>query len=36
MILRIAISGKKVTPPLNESMELLGKEECISRIEHAI
>ena len=32
MTLRVAISGKKVTPPLNESMELLGKKECISRL----
>lgn len=32
MILRIAISGKKITPPLNESMGILGKEECIKRI----
>ncbi len=32
MILRVAISGKKITPPLNESMEILGKEECIKRI----
>jgi len=35
MILRVAISGKKVTPPLNESMEILGKEECVSRIKSA-
>ena len=32
MILRIAISGKKITPPLNECMEILGKKECIDRI----
>jgi glutamyl-tRNA synthetase len=32
MILRVAISGKKITPPLNESMEILGKDECIKRI----
>ena len=35
MILRVAISGKKITPPLNESMEILGKEECVSRIKSA-
>ena len=35
MILRVAISGKKITPPLNESMEILGKEESISRIKSA-
>ncbi len=32
MTLRIAITGKKISPPLNESMEILGKEECIKRI----
>jgi len=36
MTIRIAISGKKITPPLNESMEILGKEECIRRINNAI
>ncbi|MDA1316985.1 MAG: glutamate--tRNA ligase [bacterium] len=35
MTLRIALSGKKITPPLNESMEILGKEECIARIKNA-
>ncbi|MCX7881067.1 MAG: glutamate--tRNA ligase [Patescibacteria group bacterium] len=32
MILRVAITGKKITPPLNESMEILGKEECVKRL----
>ncbi len=32
-ILRAAISGKKITPPLSESMEILGKKECLKRIE---
>lgn len=31
-MLRVAITGTKISPPLNESMELLGKEECIKRI----
>lgn len=31
-MLRVAITGKKISPPLNESMELLGKKECIERI----
>ncbi len=35
MLLRVAISGKKISPPLNESMELLGKEKCLMRIEKA-
>ena len=33
MNLRVSITGKKISPPLNESLELLGKEETISRIE---
>lgn len=33
MNLRVAISGRKITPPLNESMEILGKEESIARIQ---
>lgn len=33
MTLRLAITGKKISPPLNESMEILGKEECLKRLE---
>ena len=32
MILRVAITGKKISPPLNESMEVLGKDEVIRRL----
>ena len=32
-ILRVVITGKKISPPLNESMEILGKEECLKRVE---
>lgn len=32
MVLRVAMTGKKISPPLNDSMEILGKEECIERI----
>ena len=32
MILRVAITGKKISPPLNESMEILGKDECLKRV----
>jgi len=32
MLLRVAITGKKISPPLNESMEILGKEESILRL----
>lgn len=32
MVMRVIITGKKISPPLNESMELLGKEECLKRL----
>lgn len=32
MMLRVAISGEKISPPLNDSMALLGKAECVARI----
>lgn len=35
-MLRVAITGKKISPPLNESMEILGKDECIKRIQKVI
>ena len=36
MSLRYAISGKKVSPPIVESMAILGKAACIERIDAAI
>lgn len=36
MNLRIALSGSKVTPPINESMEILGKDETIKRLKKVI
>lgn len=36
MTLRVAITGKKISPPTNESMEILGKEECLERIKKLI
>jgi glutamyl-tRNA synthetase len=36
MDLRIAVAGSKFTPPINDSMIILGKEESISRIKAAI
>jgi glutamyl-tRNA synthetase len=30
--LRTAISGRRISPPLFESMEILGKESSIARI----
>lgn len=35
MDLRLAITGKTVGPPLLESMAILGKEECVKRLEKA-
>jgi len=36
MSLRIAICGCKVTPPINESLAILGKEETLVRIKKAL
>jgi glutamyl-tRNA synthetase len=35
-ILRVAITGQKVSPPLFESMEVIGKEKVLVRIDRAI
>ncbi|WKZ38075.1 MAG: glutamate--tRNA ligase [Anaerolineales bacterium] len=35
-ILRVAITGQKVSPPLFESMEIIGREKCLQRIKDAI
>ena len=35
-ILRIAVTGQRVSPPLIESMEIIGKDEVIRRISSAI
>jgi glutamyl-tRNA synthetase len=35
-ILRIAITGQKVSPPLFESMEIIGRKVVLSRIEEGI
>ncbi len=32
MILRVAVTGSTATPPLFETMEILGKEVCVSRM----
>jgi len=32
-LLRVVVTGKKISPPLNESMEILGKDECLKRVE---
>lgn len=31
--IRVAVSGSKVSPPLFESMEILGRESCLARLE---
>jgi len=36
MSLRYAVTGKKVSPPIVESMCVLGRAECIERIDRAI
>jgi len=35
-ILRVAVTGQKVSPPLFESMEIIGKEKCLERLRKAI
>ena len=34
--IRVAVTGSKVSPPLFESMELLGREKCLQRIARAL
>jgi glutamyl-tRNA synthetase len=36
MDMRLVITGKKISPPLNESMEILGKKECLTRLRKII
>lgn len=36
MTLRVAICGKKITPPVVESMIILGKETCVRKIKLAV
>ncbi len=35
-LLRVAATGQKVSPPLFESMEIIGREKCLARIKNAI
>ena len=32
MVLRVAVTGSSFTPPINDSMAILGKEETLSRL----
>jgi glutamyl-tRNA synthetase len=34
--IRVAVSGRRVSPPLFESLELLGRERTLSRLDAAI
>ena len=35
-LVRVAVTGRKITPPLFESMEILGKDRCLARMRAAI
>lgn len=35
-LLRVAVTGKTATPPLFQTMEVLGKERCLSRLKAAL
>ena len=35
-LLRVAVTGKRVSPPLFETMEVLGKDRCVARIKAAV
>jgi glutamyl-tRNA synthetase len=36
MLVRVAVTGRAVSPPLFESMEVLGRERCLRRIDAAL
>jgi glutamyl-tRNA synthetase len=35
-IIRVAVTGQKVSPPLFESMEIIGRESVLQRLQNAI
>jgi glutamyl-tRNA synthetase len=35
-ILRVAVTGQKVSPPLFESMEIIGREKVLERLKNAV
>jgi glutamyl-tRNA synthetase len=35
-ILRVAVTGQKISPPLFESMEIIGKDKVLQRLQNAI
>jgi glutamyl-tRNA synthetase len=36
MLVRVVMTGRKVSPPLFETMEVIGKDECLQRLEQAM
>jgi len=36
MLVRVAVTGRAVSPPLTESMEIAGKERCVLRLRNAV
>ena len=36
MILRVAVTGRTASPPLFATMQVLGKDLCLSRLEDAV
>ncbi len=36
MLIRVAVTGRSVAPPLFQSMEVLGREKCLSRLDWAL
>ncbi len=36
MMIRIAVTGRTATPPLFETMEILGQEKTLARLQHAL
>jgi glutamyl-tRNA synthetase len=34
--IRVAVCGRKNAPPLFETLEVLGRETCLTRISHAL
>lgn len=35
-LVRVAVTGRRVTPPLFESMEIVGRERCLARLRAAV
>ena len=35
-VLRVTVTGRSVSTPLFETMEVLGREECLARVQEAV